>query len=429
MNLVRFFLICAAFQVTAVIAEDQPTAQPLKLSIAELAAKYSSNPDSCEALYYGLFYDQKTKKEVFILDPTENESILSGRATVTEASRKDLTFGEEVMLQHALEDVFSDIKSIYLKTILSNGANTEHQQIIQEWRNRIERIKLRFSDVGDGAFLSPYRRREIQINELENTCEPIKGAADNLGQNLVGEEIQPIRKMDLPPEILWGNGRRKNIRAAAANAFTMGHEAAHSLMWAPEKLIACLHSGASIGSSVGSRQFLRYMSPEIIRKIKDELLKPEHKEKISEEILQEQPHMQRGQGMGEEAVPRFEALLKQGKYEEAEAKLLMFETPNQMYEAVADHFGMKAAVSYVSNKYPGSSESAKAARKKAAIQILFSMAPEGYNDRASAILNKIGSKKLNEERVMRIILANKKFREMLGCEFARKPAPIECPDF
>jgi hypothetical protein len=132
-------------------------------------------------------------------------------------------------------------------------------------------------------------------------------------------------------------------------------------------------------------------------------------------------------GFGTESVLEMEKLILSGKIDEAKK---MFEQrkkvglPLQINEAVGDYNGVNAAVEFIENSpdiYP-----TRESRQKAAEAILFAYPPMLYPGEGGKIMDKVGSKPTNETRVLRLFLANKRFRSLLGCELSHKPAPKEC---
>ncbi|MEC9282667.1 MAG: hypothetical protein VX642_08135 [Bdellovibrionota bacterium] len=95
--------------------------------------------------------------------------------------------------------------------------------------------------------------------------------------------------------------------------------------------------------------------------------------------------------------------------------------PSQTEEALCDLRAIKLAVKSLKN----SSMSAED-KRKAAQAILFSLPPHPYTGETERLMNKIGAKKLNQNRVFELLLSNPEFREILGCEFKFMPTPPHC---
>jgi hypothetical protein len=131
-------------------------------------------------------------------------------------------------------------------------------------------------------------------------------------------------------------------------------------------------------------------------------------------------------GFGTENVATVESLIEQGKMDKAEELVKQLTAkkalPEQITEAVADYNGAALVVKFIKSQYKDPE-----AQKNAALAVLFSFPPMPHTIEAEKLLNTVGSKKLNQERALKIILANREFREIIGCEFHKKPAPIECP--
>lgn len=99
------------------------------------------------------------------------------------------------------------------------------------------------------------------------------------------------------------------------------------------------------------------------------------------------------------------------------------ELPSQIDEAESDFWGTEIAISRIKNEIKNPRE-----QKKALLNILHSIPPLLYPDpEGTAVMNDIASKKTNETRALKILLAHPEAQRILDCTFDG-PTPPYCGD-
>jgi hypothetical protein len=198
-----------------------------------------------------------------------------------------------------------------------------------------------------------------------------------------------------------GIGLNKLLRlpSPSVKAFYMGHELGHlNDNEVPHELEACLSNSKSIGARIA---------------------------KPVEQAFEEREDSFAG-GRGTQYINPMDLLVRSGDYEDASQELRRLAwgglLPTQIDEAKSDYMGTLAAVAYIKTHYKTREE-----RKRAALAVLFSFPPHLYEPEGQVIMDQIGSKKTNETRVFRGILANEEFRGLIGCSFDDVfDQPLDC---
>lgn len=203
------------------------------------------------------------------------------------------------------------------------------------------------------------------------------------------------------------------------------------------RLPSLFDEGFSDGDILRERLFER--DPERMRRLLDEILREDPKlfERLKEREKRKEPPAKQERkdgidtrtGWGTTPFVQFEDCLKQDTVSSLELFALVkkYKLPgftarelfaDQRVETVADFYATEMTVEEI--------EALPADKRKAAAEdVLRALPPTMYPDDARAALDYVGSKKTNEGRVFGILLANPKFRDILGCKFS-KTTPKYC---
>jgi hypothetical protein len=398
-----------------------------KISIQEAYRNASTtDPKSCESVYYGLFTDGTNEKKTFEGDGTNTMMTPS-------PSLQGINLSQEK--QRVLETE-KKVQEIYVQNIFTSPMMKAFEPVTQEWNKRIEKTHLIFYGLPDdnervrnitkeeeddpnGAFMDLFNSSRIipsekdsQKSENPDSYEFKMVEPKNVvGENVDGNRIEKYEEGAGPPVLTWSVGLLANAQSQAAAAFRIGHELSHTMDWAPDNLIECLGRESSIGARRSSHKKLQV--PATIPPPKAET------RKWWQRLFS---HMNFGSGKGTELIAPVGALIEQGSIDRAKELIAHSTLPPQMAEAVADYYGTRIVTKFIQKNYSG-----KNAKRNAALALLFSLPPQLFDKESAEIMNTAGSKKTNEERVFKLILANKEFRELIGCNLQQNPQPIECP--
>jgi hypothetical protein len=383
--------------------------KPIRVSNEEKLKSFK-NPNSCESIYYKL--------------------------------------GEQNKVTTTLNDLQTQFKNVRL---LYNE-NIDRQMKEPEWFQALKKMKT-----------------EINAVQLDIYSRPLKK----------GEQGAIMRyKYEDQPNTMQINRRTFENRPEAVNVFWMGHEFTHASNWVPPQVAECLRSSSSYGARQNSISIVNNKDKDLEDFWNHLHSFSEKKSTSGRDKLRMDDKNSDGvgggylEGDGTDAVTKFELLAQldvktgqllidilEGKKKftalsKPEVEHLsdvatyismahpnigdQFMTtdnrwmngsfkwikglPSQMDEAFADYQGVSLAVDYINKKMKTPGE-----KREAALAILRSFPPELYTDEVHSLMSRVGAKKPNEDRVLRILLANPDFRSFLGCEFETKPEPKLCP--
>lgn len=327
------------------------------------------NPRSCESVYYGLFTDG-----VKLHDYSWNDDLNFVEDAVLNNGR--ISSQEFMFLRRRIEQRVEQIRRGPPQTVVDIFVATQKifNEVLEEDKH-FKNLKVLRSKYKKGS----------QSTELDTTSYLGIGAFMDVFTN--GH-----------PTLILGAGRLAQVGSSAAHAFTMGHEFAHISATVPQSLGACLSDKRSLGIRIGTAQ---------------------QNENFGMGSIQTR------QGFGTNTTNDMMDLVENGQLKLARDYLIKNNDhlPPQGQEAVADYIGIKTATRLIKKYYP-----TPEAQREAALGILFMWKPLAWSGEAEKLINQAGSKMSNDQRVLRGLLANKEFRDVLGCEF-EKVAPLDCSDY
>lgn len=405
------------------------------------------NPNSCESVYYGLFvhnpeYFEPNSKEIIFnrnlwqeldIHPKANLSVYGVIQLVDiekiRLPRKDALKMSEVrakvfdrnagvkLTKQSLENknkaLLNEVKKIYNDEIISLNPilatlkgfwdKGQEKAIRSEWAQRVQKTEMVFDPEGGGAF---YKKSKIHSDLEARHCMNC-GKNKNEALDLNGEPIQQDLNKEYDTSIIWQSDRTLGVQTDSANVFVLSHELSHSIEWARDSVKQCLSSAESYGARLDSKQTAE-------KKIKSTL-----------ERFKEIFHMEFNSGYGTELVEDYKYKLLNQKASDVYKEVSEFEksgnAPPQIAEAVADLYATEVTTKYIKKNYKTDHD-----KKMAALGVLYSFPPNLFTPEAEAVMNKAGSKKTNEQRVFKILLAHPEFRKILGCEFESAKVPPYC---
>jgi hypothetical protein len=239
----------------------------------------------------------------------------------------------------------------------------------------------------------------LDADQHYRSSEEARESFNDIVQNVVtrldssvGFGAAMIRRSYSKSELIFGSKQVAFFPEKANSAFYFGHELTHYSTSLPKELVSCLARPDALGiRSVGiaDRQHL-----------------------YSEMFF----------GAGTNAAKRINKLLELGEVERAESlfQSIQDELPDQSEEAIADYNGIRLATQYILKNYVTKEE-----KRNAALSVLFSWQPQLYEREQELMMDQVGSKKLNQTRVLKGFLAHKAFRDLIGCEF-ESVTPVDC---
>jgi hypothetical protein len=405
---------------------------PVKENVKGIYERHKkTNPKSCETLYYEIF-SQGVDKGWKLKEKFKGDSIYE--KWKWSDVREKATPARVLQRENELAYLLRDVKRLYLSEALPrmlSMSKPSEKGLIEEWKRRVQFTDLRLDDeypdevsmdlhgdLGDTNTLLLWNKSELQSNLLapQVTCNE---SQEFLGTNLTGSNI---KRRETPPIIYWGRNRLMGVESRAANSFTLGHELSHTLDWAPANLVQCLEGQLD----APDREAARRLKKAGVVLFEGEVT--ESKSSTTPEILLS-PRDRSFEGVTHGAgTEQAGAFLKLGDLSPIKGGLDLDGLPQlsenlkgqRNREAVGDYLGIEVATKFIEGNYKTTED-----RRQAARAILFFWNPLLLNEQDSIRMNYLGSKRTNESRVFRILLANKRFRSLLGCELQN---PVkECP--
>lgn len=353
------------------------------------------------------------------------------------------------------------LKSLSKEEQLKSLSKEKRDKLIDEWEAEEAPVIEQLREEHSGAFF--------------DEGYPIDASAniEVVGKNSRGRDI--TNEPRIRPELTWGAYRLAGVCSLAPSAFIMGHELTHMLDWTPSKLRNCLKGPKSVGvratidrsttelqrqaesifefgitpkpdKEYGPYRFKK--SRNLLLESKLETKDPARLQQVEKDVeafitaqklclpshaageprktgKQPSTHAGFNTGLGTHLIPMIDKCLRHGGIQPAAEMVRLLDRynqlPDQMGEAAADFMGTKIAVRAIKNNFKTPQE-----RETAALALLYSFPPMLYTEEAAVLINQVGSKKTNEERMLRIVLANTEFQELMGCSFRPERTPVEC---
>ncbi len=333
-------------------------------------------------------------------EPTQPLFSILGHARSMEFAYRLIAFPR----QERLSELFELSRSLFTREILRTNRTGLSRNIRREWAQRLARSSFVFDEIetaGSGAFM--INRRGGEYNDLrythypdralllgrDYTGYPIYRSFRNQGWFHAGSQRYWATSID-QLYVNWQFMRDPETTSDAAHVFTLGHEFSHILDTVPDRVASCLSSPESIGAT------------------------PRIADDTSATTADEAFNF--NSGSGTELISQVDALVNKGQFDEARVLLERNNPIQQVTESLADVLGTEVVVRFIEQTY-----STPELRRQAAMGVLASLRPHYYDAEAAEIMNRAGSKQTNERRALRIVLANPKFRSLIGCSFS---API-----
>lgn len=380
--------------------------------------RYASKPLSCEAIYYGLFTDGVVVKYHFEHEGDNYNLGWTPTADSHDVPKERLKINQLTEKINALREKATD-----LQFQLGDGRLTSRQftQLFDELKKEHDPLDEELTRYKSSLVDSETFKREFE--ELKQILLSVLGSsrAFENHSDIRDESLVRIRRSDLfisDDSINTGRfemgafrqgdlitfpwDRLMSFKSPTANGFYASHELGHGVSNKVESLVACLSKPDA--ADAGSHKFPKLSNP--------------HGSNFES-------------GAGTQAVKRIESLLveaaRNGEMDRADLEAAVLSKsgieylPSQMDEALADYWGVRVVTEYI-KKHAQTSEQ----KRNAALAVLFAWPPHLYLPEAAKIMNKVGSKQTNEERVFRIILAYPEFRQLLGCGYEFRKTPLSC---
>ncbi len=385
-------------------------------NIHELYTYYHAQaPQSCEAIYYGLFTDGVNKKDYFETPWGKDWVRESWPDSYDHFARENSGNNLEKKIQERKESyssLFGEAQEFFKNVVLNQESFQGNNDVVQEWSQRHARAELQIlgSDIKSlDAYMDVY-----------NTVDRVALASNLESEDLFYNKIFVYTESMGPPILGWPHNLFFGLSSPAAIMFRMGHELSHLIDWAPEPLIDILKHKRSYGARKAKLdRFGHFHFEDMVEEVDKVILREADRNGI-----EDLPKGGIDNGRGTELYDYFKKILEDLEFKKALHHFLKLEKsnhlPEQMTEAVADAFATLLVSDFIEKKYKTASE-----RREAALSVLFSWSPHLFSQEAQKIMNGVSSKKQNEERVFRIILAHKKFRDFLGCEFYNENVPVD----
>ncbi|MBI3535528.1 MAG: hypothetical protein HY072_08620, partial [Deltaproteobacteria bacterium] len=296
---------------------------------------FKSNPNSCEAVYYGIFTDGKIRKDYY---EHEGKNLLwYEKWNNKQEAQENNTSLDKV------RDVFYQIQGFF-----GSGISDFLQlksQLRSEWQKRLYRTQVRLNGDSNEKSCFMYFDENSNTNSIDdpaNPCEKYK--AEQIGENYAGKPIITLAPRQTPM-LLWSGIRLRAIPSRSANCLKL-----------PTSIKAIDPPEAKFKHTKMSTEELEDM----FRKLQmpssfDEILKRYEKDN------------EFSSGEGTENIQHFVDLLKKGNIKEAQEELSNMHSSlhQQVTESFADLVGTKIVTAFIKKVYQTPED-----RKKAALAVL-----------------------------------------------------------
>lgn len=282
-------------------------------------------------------------------------------------------------------------EAVYYSLFLDKKGKKEHKNIEEELQKVFNEVKKSYL-----TSISPSINNIDVFREWNESIENVK-----LDYAYDGRERGSFM---MYPGLVWT--AVENEQSDAVKAFILSHELSHILDWGKEEVTSCLSSSKSLGAI-----YFHHYSEYDIKLLDKIMIGADLKDFIKRNSDFEH-------GAGTQDVAKVEDLLESGNLDDA---ITYTGRQNQIPEALADYYATMAVTTYVKDNYYFN-------QKEAALDVLRYFKPHLYKPEVAEVMNKVGSKKTNEERALKIVLANKDFRELIGCNF-EKATPLDCTEY
>jgi hypothetical protein len=383
----------------------------------------SHNPHSCESVYYGLFTDGKNAVKTF---PFEGENLADDSAFTQKTFNSNLEVVDGFWTIRTdekskfLKD-FNALKRIFPSTYLAEREISENPLLMAEITKRARTAHLVIAAESPGAFGNAV----TDCRDEHLSCNKRQMLAVNTQNN--GIYNSPMESRE---DVTFGVRQLLKIKSEPARIWLAAHELVHGSDVFSPVLSLCLEKTMDLKKTLKSKlpfivDYLRKSSgsgyyygrgTEYTNIMRSLIV-----EDFTREIIIRNIKPNESTYKSVESQVRVTSSHQQVDTRNADTHPFI----EQYSEAMADTRATIATVHAIYAKYPGDPE----ARRQAALSILFSLKPSMYTGNQAKLMDIVGSKKLNETRVLKGILANLEFRKLLGCEFENpQSAPRDCSD-
>lgn len=408
--------------------QDLPETIPTHRTLKEILSEFNQSGNTCGAQYFGLFEEDLKRPDNFSVYKKRFESELSFLSE-NERKKKGLIFGLNKSTVPQLKEGFSfyrlspqeldlhrlkaenvsnyeevgykeDIKYImklveetrtFYLDLLKEIRTETNAEFVDEFIHRIRNTKVEpdLIEGGTGGFVRPgdYDRADGPAIQSK-----IRSYTSTHKLALEGQKKIVWPELFLTKELV---GR---VKMRSALVFTIAHEFSHAMDWIPESLETCLgdrKTSVGFGGLIaGSESSFGAGTDTFNYNLKMTV------------------------AAGPEIDPTEFSLMKQETAEARQLKSIRFYSEAEM---VADYFATHVTARFIEKSYSPDQ------REQAARAVLASWIPSTFHPRVADLLNRNGSKPLNELRMLRNVLAQEGFRKFLGdCKHGSVPV-MECP--
>lgn len=422
--------------------DSKAAPDPSYLTLDQRISEYSSDPDSCEYQYFKLFKDGA-------VDSEKETTGMNKPITISKSWKKVVSSQEKLFLRLQKSRSLKDWSAEHLR--------------------RSERACFGDDDSKSiGGFLDSNQLRCAVANASESKAEydSITFEARKVDAN----GIRSSEGLVYPaPRVIATQGLKN--AAPGAQLFVLAHESGHIMDWIHPDMRSCLMSAQSISAHdvqklPGDREVLEKLKEETLRQRKNRkkshfevdkgrgtelyvfariLLKYQPVEKVSgffeamrspsgSDVL---PFIRsvREEFKKKNVDPVLERLWSGNSWADslrpsASEELITIEQtfqallsgevslPEQFTESAADSLATATLAEYLNNSRLTASQ-----KKSAVMSVLRAFPPELYSDAALKVMSSVGSKQPNENRMLRIFLADPNIRDAMGCRPHSKTEP------